>query len=145
MGPALVSGGGKVKSTLLAVFAHPDDELFVVSGTLARSASNSAHVVFVCGTLGEVGEISDASMATPESLAHFREDELRCATNTLKITDLLFLDYLDSGMEGTQEKLHSKSFIQSLLHVTVDPLAQETYQIGVTGVPTAAILLAHAE
>ena len=125
-----------MKSTLLAVFAHPDDEPFEVGGTLAKYAANGTREVLVCATQGEVGEISDASLATPESLAHVWEDELRCAANTLGITDLLFLDYRDSGMEGTPENLDPRAFIQAPPHEEVDALAQEAYQIGVTGVPT---------
>ncbi len=39
-------------------------------------------------------------------------------------------------MEGTPENLHPKAFIQAPPHEVVDALAQETYQIDVTGVPT---------
>ena len=128
-----------MKSTLLAVFAHPYDESFGVGGTLAKYAPNGTRVVLVFATRGEVGEISDASMATPESLTRVLEDELRYASQTLRISELNFLDYLDSGMEGTPENLHSKSFIQAPPHEAVDALAQETYQIGVTGVPTSLL------
>jgi LmbE family N-acetylglucosaminyl deacetylase len=124
MGGALVSSGGTVKSTLLAVFAHPDDESFGVGGTLAKYAANGTRVVLVCATRGEVGEISDASLATPESLAHVREDELRCAANTLGITDLLFLDYRDSGMDGTPENLNPHAFIQAPPHEVVEKLVR---------------------
>jgi LmbE family N-acetylglucosaminyl deacetylase len=124
MGGALVSSGGKVKSTLLAVFAHPDDESFGVGGTLAKYASNGTHVVLVCATRGEVGEISDASLATPESLGHVREYELRCAAQTLGISELIFLDYLDSGMEGTPENMHPKAFIQAPPHEVVGKLVR---------------------
>ncbi len=122
-----------MKSTLFAVFAHPEDESFGVGGTLTKNASNGAHVVFVYATREEVWEISDASLATAESLAHVREDELRCAVNILRITDLPFLDL---GMEGTSENLHPKAFIQAPPHEAADALAQETCQIGVTGLPT---------
>lgn len=125
-----------MKATLFAVFAHPDDESFGAGGTLAKYAPNGTRVVLVCATRGEVGEISDASLATPESLTHVREDELRYASQTLRISELNFLDYLDSGMEGTPENLHPKAFIQAPPHEAVDALAQETYPIGVTGVST---------
>jgi len=125
-----------VKLTLLAVFAHPDDESFGAGGTLAKYAAKGTRVVLVCATRGEVGEISDASLATPESLTHTREDELRCVAQTLRISELIFLDCLGSGMEGTPENLHPKVFIQAPPNEAVDALAQETYQIGVTGVPT---------
>ena len=124
MGTALVSSEGKMKSTLLAVFAHPDDEYFGVGGTLAKYAVNGTRVVLVCATRGEVGEISDASLATPESLAKVREDELRCAAQTLGVAEVLFLDYRDAGMEGTPENLDPRTFIQSPPHEVVGKLVQ---------------------
>ena len=45
--------------TLLAVFAHPDDESFACGGTLTRYESQGVRVVSICATRGEVGMISD--------------------------------------------------------------------------------------
>lgn len=89
--------------TLLAVYAHPDDEVFGAGGTLARYASQGAKVVLACATRGEVGEISDPSLATPETLGEVRERELWQAGKALGITDIRFLGYRDSGMAGTPE------------------------------------------
>src|SRR5829696_1902702 len=54
--------------TLLAVFAHPDDESFLCGGALARYARAGLRVVLVCATRGEAGELSDAAVATPTTL-----------------------------------------------------------------------------
>ena len=86
---------------LLALFAHPDDEAFTCGGVLARYAAAGARVALVCATRGEVGEISDPALATPETLGQVREAELRCACQQLGITDLTFLGYRDSGMADT--------------------------------------------
>ncbi len=96
--------------TLMAVFAHPDDEAFGIGGTLARYGDDPAvRVVLVCATRGEAGEISDPSLATKELLAEVREAELRCAVRTLDIDELILLDYRDSGMAGTDENLDPRS------------------------------------
>ena len=50
--------------TLVAVFAHPDDEGFGCGGTLAMLAENGAKLTLVCVTNGDVGEISDPSLAS---------------------------------------------------------------------------------
>lgn len=63
-----------MKSSLFAVFAHPDDESFGVGGTLAKYAAIGTRVVFVCATRGEVGEISDASLATPVEEKHRKDN-----------------------------------------------------------------------
>jgi N-acetyl-1-D-myo-inositol-2-amino-2-deoxy-alpha-D-glucopyranoside deacetylase len=92
--------------TLMAVFAHPDDESFGSGGSLARyGADPDVRVALVCATRGEAGEISDPMLATPERLGEVRERELRCACRELGIDALYFLDYRDSGMAGTPENL----------------------------------------
>ena len=96
--------------TLMAVFAHPDDESFGCGGTLARyGAEPEVRVVLVCATRGEAGEISDPKLATPERLGEARERELRCACGLLGIDALYFLDYRDSGMAGTPENQHPRA------------------------------------
>jgi LmbE family N-acetylglucosaminyl deacetylase len=96
--------------TLLAVYAHPDDE-GLCGGTLALNAAAGHHTVLVCATRGEVGQISDPILATPETLAEVRENELRCAAAALNIGELIFLDYRDSGMAGTAENADPRSFV----------------------------------
>jgi LmbE family N-acetylglucosaminyl deacetylase len=86
------------------VFAHPDDESFGIGGTMAcYGADPDVQVVLVCATRGEAGEISDPSLGTREQLGQLRERELRCACEALGVDTLHFLDYRDSGMEGSPE------------------------------------------
>ena len=61
---------------ILAIYAHPDDE-GQVTGTLAHFLRAGHKVALVCATRGEVGEISDPSLSTPETLWYTRELELR--------------------------------------------------------------------
>ncbi len=81
--------------TLMAIFAHPDDETFGCAGTMAKYAAAGTQVVLVCATRGEVGEISDLSDATPETLGQAREQELRCAAAQMGASQVIFLDYID--------------------------------------------------
>ena len=64
---------------VLAAFAHPDDEGFGPGGTLAMLAAAGSAVTLVCATNGDVGEISDPALATPETLGQVRQQELRDA------------------------------------------------------------------
>ncbi|HJO83917.1 MAG TPA: PIG-L deacetylase family protein [SAR202 cluster bacterium] len=91
------------KRTLLAVFAHPDDEAFGSGGMLALNAAKGHCVALVTATRGEVGEISDTALATPENLGQVREGELRAAADALGVEDLTILGYRDSGMDGTDD------------------------------------------
>lgn len=43
------------KPRILAVFAHPDDESFLMGGTLAHYALNGVEVALLCLTHGEKG------------------------------------------------------------------------------------------
>ncbi len=102
-----------MEHSLLAVFAHPDDEAFGTGGTLARYASAGVATTLVCATRGEAGEIAEGVEATPETLGQVREDELRCASDTIGVRELIFLDYCDSGMAGTTVNQDPASFINA--------------------------------
>ena len=97
---------------LMAIFAHPDDE-GAIAGTLAHYARHDTEVVLVCATRGEVGEISDPSLATPETLAEVRQKELETACELLGIEHLEFLDRRDSGMDGTPENEDPRALVQA--------------------------------
>jgi LmbE family N-acetylglucosaminyl deacetylase len=97
---------------LMAVFAHPDDE-GAIAGTLAHYARHDTEVTLVCATRGEVGEISDPSLATPETLAAVRQKELEMACALLGIEHLEFLDRRDSGMAGTPENEDPCALVQA--------------------------------
>ena len=100
--------------TLMAVFAHPDDESFGTGGTLARyGADPGVRVVLVCATRGEAGEISNPELASSERLGEVREQELRCACRTLGVEDLFFLDYRDSGMAGSPDNEDPRALAQA--------------------------------
>lgn len=108
--------------TLLALFAHPDDEAFGTGGTLARYAAAGADVTLVCATRGEVGEIAEGVDATPETLGQVREAELRCAAATVGVRGLIFLGYRDSGMAGTPENEDPRAFVNAPAGVVVPQL-----------------------
>ena len=99
--------------SVLAAFAHPDDEGFGVGGTLAMLANRGARITLVCATNGDVGEISDSALATPENLATVRQGELRQAMTVTGISDVRFLNYRDSGMDGTPDNSHPSSLNQA--------------------------------
>ena len=92
--------------TVMAVLAHPDDESFGTAGTFAALTRAGARAVLVCATRGDVGEISDPSLATAETLADVREWELHCSAEALGAEPPIILGYRDSGMAGSAENEH---------------------------------------
>ena len=112
--------------TLMAVFAHPDDESFGIGGTLARyGADPDVRVVLVCATLGEAGKIADPDLATPERLGEVREKELRCACRSLGVDELRLLGYRDSGMAGTPENLDARALANADLDEVVGKIVAQ--------------------
>lgn len=113
-----------MRKRILAIFAHPDDEAFGVGGTLARCAAEGHAVELVSATRGEAGEISDDRLATAERLGEVREQELRCAAKALGIQAVHFLDYCDSGMDGTDLNRSPLSFVNADAHQVQSKLVE---------------------
>ena len=84
--------------TLLAVFAHPDDETFRPGGTLALLAQLGVNVQLVSLTHGEAGSCGEPALCTLDELPIVRERELRCACAALGIGPPRVLDYPDSHL-----------------------------------------------
>jgi LmbE family N-acetylglucosaminyl deacetylase len=78
----------------LAVFAHPDDVDFGAAGTVARWVREGWDVRYVCATRGQKGAW-DAHMDVDEYGA-LRETEQRAAAKVVGVTDVTFLDFMDS-------------------------------------------------
>jgi LmbE family N-acetylglucosaminyl deacetylase len=97
---------------LLGIFAHPDDE-GTMSGALLQYSTSGAETGLVCATRGEVGEIADPALATPDNLGEVREGEMRAAAEVLGVHNLWFLEYRDSGMAGTPENQDPRSLAQA--------------------------------
>jgi len=95
--------------TLLAVFAHPDDESFGPGGTLAHYAAQGVQVHLVCATHGEVGDIPPEMLERFSDPAELREHELRCAAGYLGLAGVHFMGYRDSGMPGSPDNQHPRA------------------------------------
>lgn len=100
--PAIIN----LMSTVLGVFAHPDDEAFGPGGTLIQ-LSKTHEVYTVCITDGEAGL---NSLAKPDSelsgsnnqsgLADIRKEELLSAGKILGVKETFFLDYKDGSLSN---------------------------------------------
>lgn len=99
----------KTPKTLVLTGAHPDDESFGVGATLAQYAAAGYKVYYVCGTRGEVGEVSPEHMKGYKTIADLRTHELECAAEILGLEDVIYLGYRDSGMAGTPDNKHPKA------------------------------------
>jgi LmbE family N-acetylglucosaminyl deacetylase len=69
--------------SLVAVVAHPDDEVLIAGGTLALAAAAGTAAGVVSLTRGELGPVADGSLAEDETLADARERELGDSASAL--------------------------------------------------------------
>jgi len=84
--------------TILAVFAHPDDESIACGGTLARLADAGARVVLICASRGEKGSVSDRALLDGHDLAAVRSQELHDAARVLGIRDVVLYGHPDGDL-----------------------------------------------
>jgi LmbE family N-acetylglucosaminyl deacetylase len=105
--------------SLLAVFAHPDDESFGPGGTLAKYAAEGIDVWLVCATDGDAGTVDAAMLANVASTSQLRAAELCCAAQTLGLRGVDWLGYRDSGMAGSPDNQHPASLYQAPMEEVV--------------------------
>jgi LmbE family N-acetylglucosaminyl deacetylase len=91
------------KATLLALFAHPDDEVFRCGGTLALLSERGVRVQVLTATRGQAGSCGDPPLCSPQELGAVREAELRCACQALGILPPRLLDYQDGALAKVNE------------------------------------------
>jgi LmbE family N-acetylglucosaminyl deacetylase len=84
--------------SILAVFAHPDDESLMCGGTLARLADAGIRIILMCASRGERGSISDPALVPDGDLGSVRVRELEEAAAVLGISDVVALDHSDGDL-----------------------------------------------
>jgi LmbE family N-acetylglucosaminyl deacetylase len=82
---------------LLAVFAHPDDEVFA-GPTLTRYGREGVHVYLAIATKGEKGANDFAKIPAGEPLAAARRAEATCACQQLGIEAPIFFNLNDGEL-----------------------------------------------
>jgi LmbE family N-acetylglucosaminyl deacetylase len=97
--------------TILAVLAHPDDESFGLGGTLALYAQRGYDTYLVCATRGEAGTVDPEYLNGYKDTAELRSEELVKAAKHLRLKEVYFLDYRDSGMPGSEDNKHPNAQI----------------------------------
>lgn len=89
----------EVPARAMAIFAHPDDIEFSVSGTVASWVRQGCEVAYVLVTSGDVG-IAEPGMTKARAVT-IREAEQRAAAAVVGVTDVTFLREPDGMVEPT--------------------------------------------
>ncbi|MER6406487.1 N-acetyl-1-D-myo-inositol-2-amino-2-deoxy-alpha-D-glucopyranoside deacetylase [Streptomyces viridosporus] len=120
---------------LLLVHAHPDDESINNGATMARYATEGAHVTLVTCTLGERGEVIPPELAhlSGAALGRHRLGELRDAMRALGVEDVRLLGgagrYADSGMLGLPDNDDPGCFWQADVDQAAGLLAEVILEV----------------
>jgi LmbE family N-acetylglucosaminyl deacetylase len=84
--------------TILGVWAHPDDEAYLMGGIAVLGAAAGQHVACVTATYGEGGESADPDRWRREELAEVRRHEMAASLKVLGITDHEWFGLPDGGL-----------------------------------------------
>jgi LmbE family N-acetylglucosaminyl deacetylase len=104
-GPAVSAPGSAVSEpeslgTILAIFAHPDDETYLCGGLMAAAVAAGSRVACVTATRGELGSTDPVQWPPGEGLATLRTAELAASLTELGVSEHTWLDYADGGLTG---------------------------------------------
>lgn len=78
------------RRSLVALFAHPDDETFATGATIARYAAEGVRCSLFCATDGDAGKTSGIPVSSPEELGRLRRTELQAACAILGIASVVY-------------------------------------------------------
>jgi LmbE family N-acetylglucosaminyl deacetylase len=106
--------------TVLAVFAHPDDESLMCGGTFARLADAGVRIVLMCASRGERGSTSDAALVPDGDLGAVRVRELREAAAVLGIAEVITLDHADGDLRWHDVPEFHADIVRAIEHYRPD-------------------------
>lgn len=96
--------------SLLAVFAHPDDESLAAGGLLAWCAARGARVSLLCLSRGEAG-----AGGSPSDLGDIRAGELRQAAEALGLTEVALLRHPDGMLRWLEAGALERDILSAIL------------------------------
>ena len=94
-----MSDSAYIPSSVMAIFAHPDDIEFGCAGTIARWVAAGAEACYVLLTSGDVG-ISKEGMSKARA-AEIREAEQSTAAKHIGVQEVVYLREPDGMLENT--------------------------------------------
>ena len=133
-----LNGCPNQSTTLLAILAHPDDEL-LMGATLAHYAAAGSKVYVAIATDGALGTTEFARIPAGEALAKVRHEEMICSARALGVEAPIFMglpDQLNAKEGGVSDQLDSLRKAVIALLTRLKPQAIVTFGAeGWTGHP----------
>jgi LmbE family N-acetylglucosaminyl deacetylase len=130
--------------TILGVWAHPDDEAYLMGGIAALAADAGQLVACVTATYGEAGQTADAARWPQSRLADIRRAELAESLAILGIGDHQWLGHPDGRLDEVDARAGIAQVEEAITRV--QPNTVVTFgSDGMTGHPDHRTIGAWAE
>jgi LmbE family N-acetylglucosaminyl deacetylase len=100
------------KKVIAVIVAHPDDEAFFMSGTIAKYTKQGHDVYLLCATKGEEGE--QHTDKDVRQVHEIREEELQESAKILGIKQVFFLGFRDGTLSNNLYHKIADSIIKIL-------------------------------
>ena len=120
-------------TTLLAIWAHPDDEAYLGAGLMTAVATGGGRVISATASLGEMGT-DDPSANPPERMGPIRRHELGRSLGVLGAEEPVVLGYPDGGCGQVPDRLGARR-VASLIEEFRPEIVLSFGPDGVTGHP----------
>jgi LmbE family N-acetylglucosaminyl deacetylase len=115
-----MAGDGLAGRTVLAIFAHPDDESLACGGTLARLADSGVRVILMCATRGRKGSFCAPALVGGGDLGVVRESELRQAAEVLGVSRVDVLDHPDGDLYWANIPQFQSQIVNAITECSAD-------------------------
>ena len=112
------------RKSILFCYAHPDDEIGIVSLANRYMREEGAYTTLICTTNGDVGTVDEEHMKGYASISELRLAEFACATQAAGFNEVVTFGYRDSGMMGTPDNEHPESSWQVPLEVITERVVE---------------------
>ncbi len=89
--------------SIAAIFAHPDDEVFSIGGTIARYAKSGVRCNLFCATDGDAGRASGIAISSRAELGRLRRAELERGAAMLGFESPIVYGNLPDGALGAAD------------------------------------------
>ncbi len=110
--------------SILFCYAHPDDEIGVVSLANRYMREEGVRTTLICTTNGDVGTVDPEHMKGYASIPELRLAEFDCAVKAAGFHEAVAFGYRDSGMMGTADNENPESSWQVPLDVLTGRVAE---------------------
>lgn len=113
------------KKVIAVIVAHPDDEAFFMSGTIAKYAKEGHDIYLLCATKGEEGEQHKGEDV--RQVHEIREEELLESAKILGVKQVFFLGFRDGTLSNNLYHKLADSITEILnklkpeLIITIEP------------------------